>query len=589
MATSSVNIVNTLGAGSGIDTKALAQSLVDAERAPRKDRIDGQIKKEEARITGHGAIKSLLTQLKDALAKVNDAKEFTSITPSNSQPAAFGATAGSNAAAGTYSVEVTQIAKPTRLATSTSFASTSTAINGGAPFDLWLTKPVGAVTEQHTVTFGALLSGQSVSAGGLTLNAAFDMTADEVAAAFSTPQTVSGAKYSLAGTLTGWTVGSASANQLSFTSTTASKDVTDLAVSVAGDGAAVPAPTMPAVGAAQGSGTQVITVNTATPAGIVQAINEQSKTTGVSAQLVNTGSGYALTFTGQSGAANAFTLRNLPGGVTMRPAALQEAQDAVFSVNGLSITSASNQVADVIPGVTLDLYAQTTAGTPARLDLNRQSSGLKDKFKEVVEAYNTLDDSLKVLGDSESKVEEFGGVLAGDSILNMVRSQARGLFTKINRIYPNGDNTQAALNPDVYAARHVGLSFDRQGKLTLDETKLDKALADHFDQVVTLFTANKNDQTVYAAADGSLAGDAVKSLDKMLRSTGFIDKQSQSASSKIAQYKKELTQLEERMDTLLKRYTAQFSVMDGIVGESNATRTNLTNSFKGLMAMYTNN
>jgi hypothetical protein len=29
--------------------------------------------------------------------------------------------------------------------------------------------------------------------------------------------------------------------------------------------------------------------------------------------------------------------------------------------------------------------------------------------------------------------------------------------------------------------------------------------------------------------------------------------------------------------------------MDSIVGESTSTRTSLTNSFKGLMAMYTNN
>jgi flagellar hook-associated protein 2 len=75
----------------------------------------------------------------------------------------------------------------------------------------------------------------------------------------------------------------------------------------------------------------------------------------------------------------------------------------------------------------------------------------------------------------------------------------------------------------------------------------------------------------------------------MLRSTGLIDAQTKSASAKIAQYKKELTQLEERMSALLERYTAQFTVMDSIVGESNSTRSNLTNSFKGLMAMYTNN
>ena len=51
MATSS--IVNTLGAGSGIDVKSLAQSLVDAEKTPKKERIDAKIAKSEAKITGY--------------------------------------------------------------------------------------------------------------------------------------------------------------------------------------------------------------------------------------------------------------------------------------------------------------------------------------------------------------------------------------------------------------------------------------------------------------------------------------------------------------------------------------------------------
>ena len=120
MATSNVNIVNSLGAGSGIDIKALAKNLVEAERAPRQEIIDGKIQKEESRITGHGAIKSLLGQLQTVMASLNDAKEFTSIAPSNSQPAAFGATSSASAVSGTYSIEVGQVAKATRLASTIS-------------------------------------------------------------------------------------------------------------------------------------------------------------------------------------------------------------------------------------------------------------------------------------------------------------------------------------------------------------------------------------------------------------------------------------------------------------------------------------
>ena len=99
MATSSVNIANTMGAGSGIDTKALAQSLVEAERAPRKERIDAQIKKSEAKITGYSTLKYLLSELKTAFQGLNDAKDFQSLTVNNSQSSALTVTAGSTASA----------------------------------------------------------------------------------------------------------------------------------------------------------------------------------------------------------------------------------------------------------------------------------------------------------------------------------------------------------------------------------------------------------------------------------------------------------------------------------------------------------
>jgi flagellar capping protein FliD len=75
----------------------------------------------------------------------------------------------------------------------------------------------------------------------------------------------------------------------------------------------------------------------------------------------------------------------------------------------------------------------------------------------------------------------------------------------------------------------------------------------------------------------------------MQRSTGLIQRQSATTEKTIAKKKEELLKLEERMTKLLERYTTQFGAMDAIVGESNATRSSLKNSFDGMMAMYKNN
>ena len=472
MATSS--IVNTLGAGSGIDVKSLAQSLVDAEKTPKKERIEAQIAKSEAKITGYSAVKYALTELKTAFGKLNDASDFSSIQPANTQPSAFGVSASSTAEAGSYSIEVLQTALAQRTASSV-FADRST--------------PLNVISPATTGTAFQL----NLSIGGVSQDP--------------------------------------------------------------------------------------ISVTTATPAGMVSAINGADL--GVTAQLINTGSGYNVVLTGETGADQTFTMTsddgsgNAVSGVSFTTS-LQTATDASFKVNGLTVTRSTNTVSDVIDGITLDLYTQTSGA--ARLDLNRNTTGIKDNIKGLVTAYNDFEETLKILGDRASEVEEFGGVLAGESLLQSVRNQVRSMIT----------STSTTPGTTIQAARDVGLSIDRFGKLSLDETKLDTALQNNFSEVSTMFSAGTNNQSIYSTASAGLAGDAINSIEKMLLSTGLIDTQSKSATTQIAKYKEQMTVLEERMEKLMTRYMSQFSVMESIVGNSNSMRESLKGTFEGMMKSYGN-
>jgi len=467
MATSS--IVNTLGAGSGIDVKSLAQSLVDAEKTPKKERIEAKIAQSEARITGYSAVKFALSELKNAFGKLNDASDFSSINPTNTQPAAFGVTASSTAEAGTYSIEVLQTALAQRTASS-NFADRATVLNGGTAFKL------------------------NLSIGGVSKGA--------------------------------------------------------------------------------------IDVTTATPAGMVSAINGAKL--GVTAQLINTGNGFNVVVTGETGAAQNFSLtsqitgtNNPVSGVSFETQ-LQTATNARFKVNGLEVNRSSNTVNDVIDGITLNLFTNTNGA--ARLDLNRDTAGIKSNVQGLVKAYNDFEETLKILGDRASEVEEFGGALAGESLLQSVRSQVRAMIT----------STSTTPGTTIKAARDVGLSIDRLGKLTLDEAKLDKALQNNFVEVSTMFSAGTNNKSIYSPAPAGLAGSAINSIEKMLLSTGLIDSQSKSATAQIAKYKEELTVLDVRMEKLMTRYMNQFSVMESIVGNSNSMRESLKGTFEGMMKAYGN-
>jgi flagellar hook-associated protein 2 len=160
MATSSVssstgtNTISALGAGSGVDVKSLAQSLVDAEKSPRKSVIDAKIKKSEGGISGYAAVKFVLNDLKTAFSNLKDLSDFNTIIPKNSQSSAFTVTANAKASGGSHTVNVTALAKAQRNI-SPGFADTASSVNGGTAFSLTLTKGTGASQTTTTMNIGA--------------------------------------------------------------------------------------------------------------------------------------------------------------------------------------------------------------------------------------------------------------------------------------------------------------------------------------------------------------------------------------------------------------------------------------------------
>ncbi len=473
MSTTSTNLISALGAGSGVDVKALAQNLVDAEKTPLKEAIDKKITKSEARISGYGAVSFVVGEIKKKFAALDDLGDFSKMTVSNSQSAALSVSTGATAKSGSHSIEVLALATAQRRL-SGSYAASNTPLNSGQAFNLALT------------------------------------------------------------------VGSGSAQTI-------------------------------AVSAAN-----------ATPAGVVSAIN--SANLGVQAQLVNTGDPVApfqITVTGQTGAANAFTLSSdiveSPGNLGIGfVQSLQDAANASVKVNGVTLSRSNNKIDDAITGVTLNLNGLTTGSSS--LSLSRDTPAVKTKLQELVAAYNDMDSVLKDVSNPDSKIEGYGATLVGDSLVQQVRSQVRSIFS----------GTSSTPGTRITALRDLGISITREGTMALDETKLDKALESDFDDMLKMLSQNRTVPTTLRSLPSGLAGDAVKKLDDMIGSNGVLVAQAKNSQTQITQYKAELTKLDSRMAQVLERYTQQFSLMESMVGQTNAMKTNLKSTFEGMMAQYTN-
>jgi flagellar hook-associated protein 2 len=131
------DVIGAFGAGSGVDVKSLANSLVDAEKLPRKAAIDQKIKRNENGISGYAAIKFVLDGLKTALTDLKDQSDFNTQNPRNSQPSAIAVTASGQAASGAHSIVVNKLAQAQKLA-SNGFSTNSASLNSGSSFNLTL-------------------------------------------------------------------------------------------------------------------------------------------------------------------------------------------------------------------------------------------------------------------------------------------------------------------------------------------------------------------------------------------------------------------------------------------------------------------
>lgn len=123
------NLITALGAGSGVDIKALAQGLTDAEKVPKQNAIQSKIDKSEAKISGYSAMMAGLDIFKQAVDGIDSTTDFASTAVRNSNTAAFTASTTSLASPASHSIEVHRLARAQRSISVGGFADITSALN----------------------------------------------------------------------------------------------------------------------------------------------------------------------------------------------------------------------------------------------------------------------------------------------------------------------------------------------------------------------------------------------------------------------------------------------------------------------------
>ncbi len=243
---------------------------------------------------------------------------------------------------------------------------------------------------------------------------------------------------------------------------------------------------------------QTITVsaenNNTTLSGLRDHINANDF--GISASIVNDGSGYRLVLaSGTSGASNSmeitvadtdmghtdtsglsqFAFHGDGGNGVTNLTQTQAAQDAQITINGLSITSSTNVIKDALQGITLNLL-KASPGTTVTASVSASTTAAKASVDGFVSSYNGLIDTINSLTSFDSETQA-AGILIGDSLVRTIESRVRSSITgELN----NSNNT-------INSLVDIGITTGLDGKLSIDSAKLSTALSGSLTEVAALF------------------------------------------------------------------------------------------------------
>jgi flagellar hook-associated protein 2 len=315
-----------------------------------------------------------------------------------------------------------------------------------------------------------------------------------------------------------------------------------------------------------GGASSAVEVADPTPTAIVSAINAADL--GVTATLLDTGAAsnpFKIVLEGQLGADNAFTISTDASVGTMPVFNTQTstAQDSILSVNGVSVQRTTNIIDDVIAGLTFNITDQTAS--TALVSVTQVNDELKLRLQSMVDAYNDFDDLV-------SEKMASGEVFSGNATVRMIASQVKSMIAS--------ESSTATSNFGYFS--EIGISFDRYGQLEIDEDTLDSMLSDYLDDVVSIVTADTENQSSFGDLDRGLAGDIYVLIDDMLASDGVFANQSDALEAKAGDYADQLVALNLRMEGIYDRYLAQFTAMETAVDQMNGMKDYLETALSGL-------
>lgn len=215
------------------------------------------------------------------------------------------------------------------------------------------------------------------------------------------------------------------------------------------------------------------------------------------------------------------------------------AQDAELKVNGLSVTRSTNEISDLIKGVTLKLLSESQ-GAVITLEVKRDQEAVISKVEAFVKAYNEVASFLK---DQFTYKQGEDKPLMADTSLRIIQANLGGLLLKKVEDVPNGYEFLG----------FFGVSLKKDGSLEFDPEKLKEKLSQDPEAVAAFFTKFSTSLSSY--------------LNQLLDPYGgFLKVKGDSLNRQVEGYQRQIEAQEKLLEKEQQRLYRQFVALEGALG-----------------------
>lgn len=233
----------------------------------------------------------------------------------------------------------------------------------------------------------------------------------------------------------------------------------------------------------------------------------------------------------------------------------QTALNAKVKINGVDVVSATNKIADAVPGVTLQLNQVTMA--PAEITVETDLDVVQKNIQSFVDTYNTLNQTLAD-ATKYTAATKTGGPLQGDATTLGLQNALRAMLGSTS-----SGSTLSRLS-------EIGLERQTDGSLKINQTKLTSA-EQTLGNLKNLFASNNSN----AATNGF--GLKVRDFASgLLAFNGSVTNKATALQGSISRNTKDQERVTDRASRIETQLLKQYSTLDSQMATLNGLSSFVT-------------